>query len=73
MKDGTNPEPNTVHPIASYDNEIYFKPTITNPSIIVGDFTYIADSEIRHHVTNLYPWSKDKLVIGKFCQIESGV
>ncbi|MBQ7129401.1 MAG: CatB-related O-acetyltransferase, partial [Clostridia bacterium] len=49
------------------------KPTITNPNIIVGDFTYIADSEFESHVTNFYPWSRDKLIIGKFCQIATGV
>ena len=37
------PDPNVIHPIAGYDKEIYVKPTITNPNIIVGDFTYIAD------------------------------
>ena len=34
----TAPNPNTVHPIAGYDKEIYVKPTIKNPNIIVGDF-----------------------------------
>ena len=47
--------------------------TIQNPNITVGDFTYIADSEFESHVTNFYPWSKDKLIIGKFCQIAMGV
>ena len=63
----------TVHPIAGYDKEIYVKPTLKNPNIIVGDFTYIADSEFESHVTHLYPWNNDKLVIGKFCQIAAGV
>ena len=73
MKDGKRPDPNVIHPIAGYDKEIYVKPTITNPNIIVGDFTYIADSEFESHVTNFYPWSRDKLIIGKFCQIATGV
>ena len=67
------PNPMTVHPIASYDKEIYVKPTLKNPNIVVGDFTYIADSEFESHVTHLYPWNNDKLVIGKFCQIAAGV
>ena len=50
MKDGKHPNPNTIHPIAGYDKEIYVKPTITNPNIIVGDFTYIADSDFESHV-----------------------
>lgn len=67
------PDPDTVHPVAGYDREIYVKPTVTNPNIIVGDFTYIADSEFESHVTHFYEWNGDKLIIGKFCQIASGV
>lgn len=67
------PDPMAVHPIAGYDKEIYVKPTLKNPNIIVGDFTYIADSEFESHVTHLYPWNNDKLIIGKFCQIAAGV
>ena len=67
------PNPNTVHPIAGYDKEIYVKPTIKTPNIIVGDFTYIADSEFESHVTHHYDFVGDKLIIGKFCQIAAGV
>ena len=73
MKSEKAPDPNAVHPVAGYENEIYVKPTVTNPSIVVGDFTYIADSEFESHVTHLCPWNNDKLVIGKFCQIAAGV
>ena len=73
MKQGINPNPNTVHPIAGYEKEIYVKPTVSNPNSIVGDFTYIADSEFESHVTHHYEWNGDKLIIGKFCQIASGV
>ena len=47
MKDGNVPNPNNIHPIAGYDKEIYVKPTVKNSNIIVGDFTYIADSEFE--------------------------
>ena len=67
------PDPNRKYPVSGYDQEIYVKPTIQNPNISVGDFTYIADSDFESHVTNFYPWSRDKLIIGKFCQIASGV
>ena len=73
MKNGKKPDPNVIHPIAGYDKEIYVKPTIKNPNIIVGDFTYIADSDFESHVTHFYPWSRDNLIIGKFCQIAAGV
>ena len=73
MKNGKTPNPDVIHPIAGYDKEIYVKPTIKNPNIIVGDFTYIADSDFESHVTHFYPWSRDNLIIGKFCQIAAGV
>ena len=73
MKKGKMPNPNEIHPITGYDKEIYVKPTISNPNIIVGDFTYIADSEFESHVTHHYEWNGDKLIIGKFCQIAAGV
>ena len=67
------PNPNTIHPIPNYDKEIYVKPTIKNPSIRVGDFTYIADSDFESHISHFYEWNGDKLIVGKFCQIASGV
>lgn len=73
MKDKVVPNPNTIHPISGYDKEIYVKPTIKNPNIVVGDFTYIADDEFESHVTHHYDFVGDKLIIGKFCQIAAGV
>lgn len=73
MKDGRIPDPNNIHPIAGYDKEIYVKPTVQNPNILVGDFTYIADSDFESHVTHHYAWIGDRLIIGKFCQIAAGV
>ena len=67
------PDPNVIHPISGYDQEIYIKPTLTNPNIEVGEFSYIADSSFENHVSHLYPWNNDKLIIGKFCQIAAGV
>ena len=73
MKNGKKPDPGAVYPIAGYKKEIYVRPTVKNPHIIVGDFTYIADSEFESHVTHFYEWNGDKLIIGKFCQIAAGV
>ena len=73
MIDGKRPDPDKVHPIAGYENEIYVKPTISDPNIEVGEFTYIADAEFESHVTHHYPWLGDKLIIGKYCQIAAGV
>ena len=73
MKDGKPPNPNVIHPIKGYENEIYIKPTISNPNIVVGDFSYIADSDFESHVKHHYEQNGDKLIIGKFCQIAAGV
>ena len=73
MKNGKTPDPDVIHPIPGYDREIYVRPTVRNPNIIVGDFTYIADSDFERHVTHLYDWNGDRLIIGKFCQIAAGV
>ena len=66
------PEPNESFPIQGTDIT-YVKPTITNPNIIVGEFTYFADKDFEAHVTHHYEFNGDKLIIGKFCQIASGV
>lgn len=73
MKNGIIPDPNVLHPIKGYDKEIYIKPAVTSKNIIVGDFSYIADSDFESHVTHHYEWLGDKLIIGKFCQIAAGV
>lgn len=73
MKNGKQPNPNVIHPIKGYDKESYIKPAITNPNIIAGDFSYIADSDFESHVTHLYEWNGDKLIVGRFCQIAAGV
>ena len=73
MKNNKRPDPDVIHPISGYEKEIYVKPTIKRSNIIVGDFTYIADSEFESHVTHHYEWKEDKLIIGKFCQIAAGV
>ena len=73
MKDRALPDPNQKYPIPGYEQEIYVKPTIQNPNIIVGDFTYIADREFESHVTHHYDFIGDRLIIGKFCQIAAGV
>ncbi len=73
MSAAAPPDPNVLHPIAGYNKEIYVKPAVKNPNIIVGDFTYIADDDFESHVTHHYDFIGDKLIIGKFCQIGAGV
>ena len=67
-----SPNPDAIFPIHGV-NITYIKPAITNPNIIVGDFTYFADKDFEAHVTHHYDFIGDKLIIGKFCQIAAGV
>ena len=48
------PDPNVIHPVPGFDTVTYVKPTITNPNIIVGDFTYVSDKDFQSHVTHHY-------------------
>ena len=67
------PNPDTVYPVLGCETVTYVKPTIQNPRIIVGDFTYFADKDFESHVTHHYDFNNDKLIIGKFCQIAKNV
>ena len=69
----TLPDPNTIFPVQGFNTVTYIKPTITNPNIIVGEFSYYSGRDFQEHVTHHYPFNGDKLIIGKFCQIGEGV
>jgi virginiamycin A acetyltransferase len=77
MTEKNIPNPNTLYPLAGYERLCFLKNGITNPNIIVGDYTYYDDFEdvknfernVRYH----FDFTGDKLVIGKFCMIASGV
>lgn len=71
------PDPNTLYPIAGVTRTVYLKNIIKNPQIIVGDYTYYDDPEdiynFEKNVLYLFDFMQDKLIIGKFCQIATGV
>jgi virginiamycin A acetyltransferase len=71
------PSPSTLYPIEGVKRTIYLKNIITSPQIIVGDYTYYDDPEdvysFEKNVLYLFEFMRDKLIIGKFCQIATGV
>jgi virginiamycin A acetyltransferase len=73
MENNILPDPNVVFPVPNIKTVTYVKPTIKSKNIIVGDFTYFSDVDFENHVTHFYEFYDDKLIIGKFCQIASGV
>ena len=73
VKEISAPDPNRVFPIRDYEGLVNVKPTVRNPNIIVGDFTYYSGNNFEAQVTHHYDFIGDKLIIGKFCQIGKGV
>jgi len=76
------PNPNFPYPIKSYKELCFLKSIISSPNIIVGDYTYFDaghdsidskdfEKNVLYHNPNAI--DKDKLIIGKFCSIASGV
>lgn len=71
------PDYNEARPNHDIPGLVYIKNVIKNPNIIVGEYTYYFDTtgtdNFEDHVTNFYSFSKDKLIIGKFCDIATGI
>ena len=67
-----------VYPRTGDKETIYLKHVITNPNIMVGDFTmyndFVNDPTLfeKNNVLYHYPINHDKLQIGKFCSIACG-
>lgn len=72
-----DPNPETMYPIQGMTRTVFLKTIITNPQIIVGDYTYYDDPDdvynFEKNVLYLFDFIGDRLVIGKFCQIATGV
>ncbi|RYE06508.1 MAG: CatB-related O-acetyltransferase [Rickettsiaceae bacterium] len=77
MSSLTHPDPNVIYPIKDVKRTCFLKNIITNKQIKVGDYTYYDDLEdiynFEKNVLYLFDFLKDELIIGKFCQIASGV
>ncbi|MBE7381175.1 MAG: CatB-related O-acetyltransferase [Leptolyngbya sp. SIO1E4] len=71
------PSPETQHPITGQTRLAYLKNIVTNPNIVVGDYTYYDDFDtpknFERNVLYHFDFIGDKLIIGKFCSIASDV
>ena len=69
--------PNKKHPLPEFPQICFIKNTVNNPKIIIGDYTYYDDLEdsenFERNVLYHYPFSQDKLIIGKFCALATGI
>ncbi|MBR06063.1 MAG: chloramphenicol acetyltransferase [Rickettsiales bacterium] len=73
----SGPNSTVKFPLANYDRLCFLKNVVTNPNIIVGDYTYYDDFEsvdnFEKNVKYHFDFTGDKLIIGKFCMIASDV
>lgn len=71
------PDPNNLYPIKGVTRTVFLKNIISNPQIIVGDYTYYDDPEdiysFEQNVLYLFNFNDEKLRIGKFCQLATGI
>lgn len=71
------PDKDIKFPLANYDKLCFLKNIIKNPNIVVGDYTYYDDFDnvenFEKNVKYHFDFTGDKLIIGKFCMIASGV
>ncbi len=69
--------PNEKHPMKGFPQICFIKNTVSNPNIIIGDYTYYDDLEdsenFERNVLYHFPFIGDKLIIGKFCALATGV
>jgi virginiamycin A acetyltransferase len=78
IPNGTSgPDPNQAYPVPGLRRVGYLKNLVTNPRIVVGDYTYHDDPvdarRFEDRVLYFSPGMTDRLVIGRFCSIASGV
>lgn len=73
----TGPDPATTYPLNHYKQLCFLKNIVKNPNIQIGDYTYYDDFEevenFEKNVRYQFDFIGDKLSIGKFCAIASGV
>ncbi len=77
VKEKYGPTPEMLHPMEGFPQVCFIKNSISNPNIIVGDFTYYDDPEdserFERNVLYHFDFIGDRLIIGKFCAIARGV
>ncbi|MGD1949802.1 MAG: Vat family streptogramin A O-acetyltransferase [Leptolyngbyaceae cyanobacterium] len=70
-------DPTNKHPMEGFPQICFIKNTVSNPNIIIGDYTYYDDPDdsenFERNVLYHFPFVGDRLIIGKFCAIARGV
>jgi virginiamycin A acetyltransferase len=74
----TGPDPSLIHPLPDVERIAFLKPLVDAPNVEIGAFTYYDDPEGPEHflekcVRYHYPFLGDRLVIGRFCALATGM
>ena len=70
------PDPAVLHPVAGQQRMVFLRPLVQSPHIEVGEYTYydsFEDPLAFEREAVLYAFGPERLVIGRFCAIASGV
>jgi virginiamycin A acetyltransferase len=66
-------DPKDKHPMKGFPQICFIQNTVSNPNIIIGDYTYYDDPEdsedFERNVLYHFPFIGDRLIIGKFCAL----
>lgn len=72
---GANPKEK--HPMKGFPQICFIQNTVSNPNIIIGDYTYYDDPEdsenFERNVLYHFPFVGDQLIIGKFCALARNI
>lgn len=72
---GANPKDK--HPMKGFPQICFIQNTVSNPNIIIGDYTYYDDPEdsenFERNVLYHFTFVGDQLIIGKFCALARGI
>lgn len=70
-------DPKDKHPMKGFPQVCFIQNTVSNPNIIIGDYTYYDDPEdsedFERNVLYHFPFIGDRLIIGKFCALARDV
>ncbi len=70
-------DPKDKHPMKGFPQVCFIQNTVSNPNILIGDYTYYDDPEdsedFERNVLYHFPFIGDQLIIGKFCALARGV
>jgi virginiamycin A acetyltransferase len=70
------PDPTVLYPVAGQERVVFLRPLVQSANVEVGEYTYFdsfGDPREFEREAVLYAFGPERLIIGRFCAIASGV